>query len=431
MKTILWAWHVDLEVSMEKLLRDLDLAAQTCTTLPSKNTAIEVALDNYRELAKLKLALPLTQLDTAYEEMEKFMQHRIEELQSQQEMKHLVMELSSKITAHHSRVCQVLRSEPLRHVEVAQLVLVGMAADRPLKSNFFPGLLEGLLGRLGIAMPEESKPPISSCEGAGHLWSSAVCEAVLRRKHREVETPGTAGLPQCLNFNYGEDFLKKRSHQVLAAFSDPLFVPSMANAMYEAFKPPVLSRASPFTGGCREPSTSGQPGDGDPEPEMPKPERPEPMGSDPRMSAPSTSQEPGSTGPSTSLASLQVQDPAPEASDTDSSKTGECTPEEEWPRRGPKVKVTHQLQTRGHKAAAGDSQDGATPSKVRKEMEAEDANTPAPTGPSEATLRAAQFELYDKDLPEVKEVCTKILGLEEGEAATQKDFDSSPDFQLR
>ena len=179
LKTILQAWHVDLEVSMEKLLRDLDLAAQTCTSLPSKNTAIEVALDNYRELAKLKLALLLVQLDTAHEEMERFMQHRIEELQSQQEMKHLVVELSSKITAHHSRVCQVLHSEHLRHAEVACLVLVGMAADRPLESNFFPGLLEGLLGRLGIAMLGMSKPPTSSREGAGHLWSSAVCEAVL------------------------------------------------------------------------------------------------------------------------------------------------------------------------------------------------------------------------------------------------------------
>ena len=129
LKTILRAWHVDLEVSTEKLLRDLDLAAQTCTTLPSKNTAIEVALDNYRELAKLKLALPLAQLDTAHEEMEKFMQHHLEELQSQQETKHLAMELSSKITAHHSRVCQMLHSEPLRHAEVAWLVRVGMAAD--------------------------------------------------------------------------------------------------------------------------------------------------------------------------------------------------------------------------------------------------------------------------------------------------------------
>ena len=64
-------------------------------------------------------------------------------------------------------------------------------------------------------------------------------------------------------------------------------------------------------------------------------------------------------------------------------------------------------------------------------MEAEDANTTAPTGPSEAALKTARFELYSKDLPEVKEVRAKILGLEEGEEATQEDFDSLPDFQLR
>ena len=80
---------------------------------------------------------------------------------------------------------------------------------------------------------------------------------------------------------------------------------------------------------------------------------------------------------------------------------------------------------------AGDSQDGATPSKVRKEIEAENVDTPIPTGPSKAALKAARFELYDKDLPEVKEVHARIVGLEEGKAATQEDFDSSPDFQLR
>ena len=137
------------------------------------------------------------------------MQHHLEELQSQQEMRHRVVELSSKITAHRSRVCQVLRSEPLRHAEVARLVLVGMAANRPLESNFFPGLLEGLLGRLGIATPGESKPPTSSREGAGCLWSSAMRKVVLRMEHRDVETPGTAGLPQCLDLRYEEDFLEK------------------------------------------------------------------------------------------------------------------------------------------------------------------------------------------------------------------------------
>ena len=86
---------------------------------------------------------------------------------------------------------------------------------------------------------------------------------------------------------------------------------------------------------------------------------------------------------------------------------------------------------RGSKAVTSSSKDGATPSKVRKELEADEAETTASTGPSEAALRKAQFELYEKDLPEVKEVRARILGLKEGEEATQEDLDSSPGFQLR
>ena len=276
------------------------------------------------------------------------------------------------------------------------------------------------MGRLGIAVPGESKPSTSSREGADHLWSSAVCEAVLRREHREVETPGTTGLPQCLDLHYEEDFLEKRSHQVPAVFSDPLFIPIMANAVYKAFKPPVLPKASPFAGGCWVPSTLSQPEDGGPKPEKPEPEDPKQVRSEPETSAPSASQ-----------TSQQVQEQVTEASDTDSDKTGEPSPELELPHRGPKVKVTHQLRKRGSKAMAGSSKDGATPSKVRKEMEAGDAETTASTGPSEATLKTARFEQYDKDFPEVKEVRARILGLKEGEEATQEDFDSSPDFQLR
>ena len=79
----------------------------------------------------------------------------------------------------------------------------------------------------------------------------------------------------------------------------------------------------------------------------------------------------------------------------------------------------------------GSSKDGATPSKVWKELEAGDAKTPPSIGHSEAALRTARFELYDKDLPEVKEVHAQILGLQEGEEATKEDFDSSPNFRLR
>ena len=127
--------------------------------------------------------------------MEKFIQFHLEELRTQQETKNLIGELSSRIMDHRGRVCQLLRSEPLRHPEVVLLILVGMAADRPLESNFFPGLLEGLLGSLGIAAPWEGNPPMSSQEGAGCLWSSAMHEAISWIEQKEVEAPGAVGLP--------------------------------------------------------------------------------------------------------------------------------------------------------------------------------------------------------------------------------------------
>ena len=77
------------------------------------------------------------------------------------------------------------------------------------------------------------------------------------------------------------------------------------------------------------------------------------------------------------------------------------------------------------------SKDGATPSKVWKESEADKSEATASTGPSEAALRQARFELYEKDLPEVQEIRARILGLNEGEKVTQEVLESSPDFHLR
>ena len=182
----LQTWQTDMEVATDKFLRDLDTATQTSTTLPSKNATVGVALRQFRAVTQLRVALPLTQLDEAREEMETFIQSRLEELRSLQETKNLIGELSSRVMDHRGRVCELLRSEPLRHPEVIPLIMVGLAADRPIESNFFPSLLEGLLGSLGMAAPGEGNPPTSSCEGAGRAWSTAVCEAISQIEQKEV-----------------------------------------------------------------------------------------------------------------------------------------------------------------------------------------------------------------------------------------------------
>ena len=202
-------------------------------------------------------------------------------------------------------------------------------------------------------------------------------EAISQIEQKEVETPGTAGLPRCLDLRYEEDFLEKQSHQIQVVFSDPLFIPSMANVVYKVVKPPVVQKVLPSTRSCEVPSVSSQPEDGGPKLEV----------SEPKESASSTPEP-----------SQQVQEQVTEASNTDSDKANEPTPEEEQPPQGLKVKIPHRLRKRGSKATTSSSKDGATPSKVWKELEANEAETTVLTEPSKAALRKAQFKLYEKDL---------------------------------
>ena len=160
---------------------------------------------------------------------------------------------------HRGRVCELLRSEPPRHPEVVPLIMVGLAADRPLESNFFPGLLEGLLRSLGIAAPGEGNPPTSSREGTGHAWSTAVHQAISRIEQKDAEVPEAVGLPPNLDLCYEEDFLEKQRHQIPPVFSDPLFIPKMAKVVFKMVKPLVVLKALPSAGSHEVPSAPHQP----------------------------------------------------------------------------------------------------------------------------------------------------------------------------
>ena len=298
-------WQTDIEVATDKFLRDLDAATQTSTTLPSKNAAVGVALRQFCAATQLRVALPLTRLDEAREEMEKFIQSHLKELRSPQETKNLIGELSSRIMDHRGRVRELLRSETLRHPEVIPLIMVGLAMDRPLESNFFPGLLEGLLGSLGIAAPGEGNPPTSSHEGVGRAWSTAVREAVSRIEQRDAETPEAVGLPPNLDLRYEEGFLETLRHLIPPVFSDPLFIPKIAKAVIELAKPPVVSKILPSAHRHVASSAPPQPESGGPEQGVLKS---------------------GGPVPSTSQPTPQVQEQISEASNTDSESSVRAVP---------------------------------------------------------------------------------------------------------
>ena len=147
------------------------------------------------------------------------------------------------------------------------------------------------------------------------------------------------------------------------------------------------------------------------------------------MSRPEASK-PEEPTPSTLQPFLQVPEQSSIASDTNSGKAEEITSEEVLPPQSLKVRLPLGLLKRSHETTASGSKNGATPSKVQKEPEAEESKTACSTGPSEADLSKAWFELYQKDRPEVQDVCSWILKLDDRDDITQEALDSSLTFRL-
>ena len=108
---------------------------------------------------------------------------------------------------------------------------MGLGADQPIESNFFPGILEGLLGSLGINAAGGKNPPTSSREGVAQTWTSAVLGAVQKMEKGDVTLETTSGMPQGLHLSYEDEFLQCQPSQVPKVFSDPKFLPNIANSV--------------------------------------------------------------------------------------------------------------------------------------------------------------------------------------------------------
>ena len=425
LNTSLRAMYAHLKATAAALVRNMNIAAQNSTALPSENPAIGAALHRFMDLVRLKLALPLAQVDAAREDMERFLHHRLEELRSQTDMKNLIDNLSQRIAAHQSRTRQIVYGEPMENIEVLLRVILGVAVDQPVESNFFPGILESLLGRLSIAAHGEKNPPTSPKEGAAQLWASAVLNAVQKTEKRQVrlETSGPSGMPSGLHLNYEEDFLNYQSHQVPGVFTDPLFLPNMVNSVYKLVIPPVLSGAPPFTAAPDRPTISPESGDDRDSAVPPSP-------------SPSTVCAPTAEKSKEGLPATPIQ--VIGKSDTESDKTENLEHEVDssysTPVFPPKSDRALRKRTRNKTNSARDSKDGAPSPKratIKKEMEVDDNESSSSTGLSNETLCDHRFMVYGRDSTAVHEVRAMILGLEAETKPSRQDINSSPIFALR
>ena len=156
--------QTDLEASSEVLLSDI---AKTLDLHPNNPAShrVKAILQRFQQATSLKVNLSLMELQAAWDDMEGFLQSHLQEISSQTESQELMEGLTGKLSAHTSRVREVVSVPKLAEEEVSHRVLVGLAMDQPLKANFFPGILEGVAGRLGLVPPGVPDPSTSA--GAG------------------------------------------------------------------------------------------------------------------------------------------------------------------------------------------------------------------------------------------------------------------------
>ena len=87
-------------------------------------------------------------------------------------------------------------------------VLIGLVAHQTLEANFFPGILEGLVGRLGLVPPGTTDTPTSVRECVARHWAATLREAVGRTEERDVDLRQVTRtvVPHGLHLDYDLDF---------------------------------------------------------------------------------------------------------------------------------------------------------------------------------------------------------------------------------
>ena len=152
------------------------------------------------------------ELEAAHEDMKEFMRSHLCEINSQTESQELIGELSQKFADHTSRVRELVQVPELTEGEVSLQVLIGLVANQPLEANFFPGILEGLVGRLGLAPSSITDPPTSVRECMAHHWAATLKDAIRRTEGRDINLRQVTStvVPHGLHLDYDLDFQTRK-----------------------------------------------------------------------------------------------------------------------------------------------------------------------------------------------------------------------------
>ena len=112
------ALQINLETSSQGLLSDVAKTLNLHPTDPASHQ-LKAILQGFQQATSLRVNLPLMELQVAQEDMEGFFQCRLQEISSQAKTWELVEGLTRKMSAHASRVWDLVSIPELAEQEVS------------------------------------------------------------------------------------------------------------------------------------------------------------------------------------------------------------------------------------------------------------------------------------------------------------------------
>ena len=110
--------HLDLENTIQSLLSDISKALNLQPTDPAAQK-VKAHLQGFHQALTVKVHLLLLELQVAWEDLEGFLQRRLQEIGSRTETRGLMERLAEKMTSHTNQVQELVSISALAHEEVA------------------------------------------------------------------------------------------------------------------------------------------------------------------------------------------------------------------------------------------------------------------------------------------------------------------------
>ena len=217
------ALRSELETSSEAFSSDL-LSVLNLHSGDPAFPRVKELIQKHHQSISMTVNLPLMELETAREDLGRFLQGCLHELSSDPKAREVVEEISQTLLSYARRVREAILVPGIEQPAVFNRVMLVLAVDQPLEAILFPGILDGLSGRLGLTPPSIVDPPTSAKEGVSRQWAATLRETVLKTEGREVNpdqvTPHVVhpGLHQ----DYDLDFQMQRVDDIAPTLTSPM-----------------------------------------------------------------------------------------------------------------------------------------------------------------------------------------------------------------